>query len=106
MPMTRQQENDHDRSFAQAMALIKDDLRLSERPNLLAPDRTQRRNLTRASELLEHVLQINPDNWSAMWHLGKIYQRLEEHEVALGWFGRNRGWIGRAGTRRRCRRRQ
>lgn len=88
MPLSHQHENDHDRSFAQAMALIKDYLRLSERPNLVAPGRTRVRNLRRAAGLLEHVLQLNPDNWSAMWHLGKIHQRLEEHEVALWWFGR------------------
>ena len=47
-----------------------------------------RRRLHDAILLFEEVLRIKPDNSSAMWLLGKIYQRLEDHERGLEWFAR------------------
>jgi Flp pilus assembly protein TadD len=34
------------------------------------------------------VVEINPENWAAMWLLGKIYQRLEDFDRSLKWFSR------------------
>jgi tetratricopeptide (TPR) repeat protein len=56
---------------------------LRQRPGWLA-----RRRLRTAIGCFQEALQINPGNWSAMWALGKIYQRFGEHNTSLGWFAR------------------
>jgi Flp pilus assembly protein TadD len=47
-----------------------------------------RRRLRRAAKGFHAALELNPGNWSAMWALGKIHQRLGELSEALVWFGR------------------
>lgn len=44
------------------------------------------RKLRKAVRCFQQALEINPDDWSSMWALGKIYQRLGEHEMSLHWF--------------------
>src|SRR5688572_22128014 len=44
-----------------------------------------RRNLQRAVGCFQEALELNPDGWSSMWALGKIYQRLGEHRTSLEW---------------------
>jgi Flp pilus assembly protein TadD len=51
------------------------------RPGWLA-----RQKLRQAIRCFERALEINPEGWSSMWALGKIYQRLGEHETSLSWF--------------------
>jgi tetratricopeptide (TPR) repeat protein len=53
------------------------------RPGWLA-----RRKLKQAVRCFEQALQINPEGWSSMWTLGKIHQRLGDHEASLQWFAR------------------
>jgi Flp pilus assembly protein TadD len=36
--------------------------------------------------LFQEVLCINPRNWSALWLLGKIHQRLDDYEAAFRYF--------------------
>jgi Flp pilus assembly protein TadD len=45
-----------------------------------------RRKLRKAVRCFQQALEINTDGWSSMWALGKIYQRLGEHEMSLHWF--------------------
>ena len=47
-----------------------------------------RRKLRRAIKCFEEALLINPGGWSSMWALGKIYQRLGQHQLSLDWFSR------------------
>ncbi|MCB1606273.1 MAG: tetratricopeptide repeat protein [Xanthomonadales bacterium] len=47
-----------------------------------------RSRLNRAIRYYEEALRINPEGWSSMWALGKIYQRLGQHRIALVWFRR------------------
>ena len=53
----------------------------SSRPNWFA-----RRKLRKAIDYFRQALDLNPDGWQAMWGIGKIYQRLGEHELSLEWF--------------------
>jgi Flp pilus assembly protein TadD len=86
--MTEQQRLEHNRSFEEASALIKNEILLHERPNMPAPGCLLRRRLKRALSLFERVLQLNPENWSAMWLVGKVHQRLGDYVAALSWFER------------------
>ena len=45
-----------------------------------------KRRLRKAVQHFEVVLRINPASWQSMCALGKIYQRLGEHQEALKWF--------------------
>ena len=44
--------------------------------------------IERARELFLRSIELNPANWSAMWFIGKIYQRLDDNGSALSWFER------------------
>jgi Flp pilus assembly protein TadD len=41
-----------------------------------------RRHAARAAELLERAVLLRPENWNAMWALGRAREMLEEHEQA------------------------
>ena len=47
--------------------------------------------LLRAARCFERALAINPEGWSSMWALGKIYQRFGDQEAAFGWFANCKG---------------
>ena len=87
MPLTDSQIQEHDRIFEEA-ALIKDEIQLHDRPPLPAPGWFLRRKLKRAISLFGRVVELKPDNWSAMWLVGKVYQRLGDFPYALAWFER------------------
>lgn len=86
--MTEQHRVEHNQAFAEAAALIKNEIPLHERPNMPARGWFLRRKLRRAVSLFERVLQLNPDNWAAMWMVGKVHQRYGDHAMALAWFER------------------
>jgi len=77
----------HDDLYQRARNLIEGLILLhNERPPEL--DATARQRLEDAIPLFVEVVQINPNNWPAMWLLGKVYQRLSDNERALEWFAR------------------
>lgn len=86
--MTEEQISEHDRAFRDAVAIVQPEILLHERPNLPAPGWWLRRKLNRALSLFERVLELNPQNWSAMWGMGKVKQRCHEFPAALSWFER------------------
>src|SRR6266566_3962274 len=88
MQMTEQQTIEHNQSFEEASALIRNEIPLHERPNMPAPGWLLRRKLKRALSLFERVLQLKPENWSAMWLIGKVHQRFGDYNAALSWFER------------------
>lgn len=49
----------------------------------------QRRHVRQGIQLLERVLQMNPENWAALWVMGKAYQAVGESEQALDAFSRS-----------------
>ena len=87
--MNEQQRVEHNRAFEEAAALVKDEIPLHERPAMPEPGWWLRRKLNRAISLFERVLALNPDNWSAMWLVGKVHQRLGDFATALSWFERS-----------------
>jgi tetratricopeptide (TPR) repeat protein len=77
----------HNQAYQQACQLIDGLILLDDRPP--APlDTRARERLSRALALLAEVVQINPQNWAAMWQMGKIHQRLGDRERCLQWFAR------------------
>lgn len=45
-----------------------------------------RRKLKEAMRCFEQALEINSEGWSSMWALGKIQQKLGNHQASLSWF--------------------
>ncbi len=86
--MTEQAIAEHNRLYQQALAILDGQIRLHEQPHTPMPGWWSARKLRRAAALFEGVLQINPQNWSAMWFLGKIQQRFGYASEALAWFER------------------
>ena|SRR5436190_4867175 len=86
--MTEQQRAEHNKLFEQAAALVKEEIPLHDRRVLPKPGWWLRRKLRRALSLFERALELNPENWSAMWLAGKVHQRLGEETTALSWFER------------------
>jgi tetratricopeptide (TPR) repeat protein len=83
----RPEDSQHDRLYKQAIALIG--------PNLTAPGKSRgyvgfflKRKLRKAVVLLTEVIQINPDNWPAMWLAGRACRRLGDNAIALKFFAR------------------
>lgn len=87
--MTEQQRIEHNRTFEEACAIVQDEIPLHERPTMPEPGWWMRRKLKRAISLFERVLTLNPENWSAMWLVGKVHQRLGDFAAALSWFERS-----------------
>lgn len=73
----------HDQAFKRAGELSEELILLD---NL---DASAAVRLEKAAQLYEEAVSINPANWTAMWHLGKIYQSLEDDERALSWLARS-----------------
>ncbi|HSI15764.1 MAG TPA: tetratricopeptide repeat protein [Chthoniobacter sp.] len=86
--MTEEQIAEHNRAFQDAAAIIKGEIPLHESPDLPAPGWWLRRKLKRALSLFDRVLELNPENWSAMWLMGKVHQRCQDQAEALSWFER------------------
>lgn len=86
--MTEAERVEHSQAFAEASAIVKDEMPLDERPNMPRPGWLLRRKLKRALSLFDRVLALNPENWSAMWVVGKVHQRLGDPATALSWFER------------------
>jgi tetratricopeptide (TPR) repeat protein len=86
--MTEAQISEHNRAFEEAAAIVQNEIALHERPDMPAPGWWLRRRLRRALSLFARVLELNPENWSAMWLMGKVHQRFRELPTALSWFER------------------
>ena len=86
--MTEEQCSEHDRAFTEACSIVKDEIPMHDRRHLPVLGWLLRRQLTRALALFDRVLQLNPENWSAMWFAGKVHERFEDRATALSWFER------------------
>lgn len=75
----------HDGLLALGNALVEGEL-LAEGSFRGRPGWFCRRKLKKALGYFRQVLQIHPQNWSVMWTVGKVYQRLGLHDEALRWF--------------------
>jgi tetratricopeptide (TPR) repeat protein len=77
----------HNQLYKEACALTEGLIHLHDQPPTEL-DGAGRQRLERAIPLFQEVLQINPQNWSAMWLLGKVHQRLSDYAQALEYFTR------------------
>lgn len=88
--MTSEQADRHDRVYREGWALIEGQL-LLDGAGARAHAKlgwSARRRLRRAATCFHKALELAPTNWSTMWALGKIHQRLGDMQTALAWFAR------------------
>ncbi len=78
----------HNTLVERAWQLAKSQMIVEGKEPAQPPGWFARRKLKEAVRCFEQALQINPQGWSSMWGLGKIRQRLGEHQAALNWFAR------------------
>lgn len=76
------------RAFDRAVAIVKDEILLHERPHMAEPGWFLRRKLRRALALFDRVLQTKPDSWNTMWLMAKVHQRLGDKATAFSWMER------------------
>jgi Flp pilus assembly protein TadD len=82
-----QLQAEHDRLYLQACAAVRPLIEIHGKPlTKLTPARETQ--LRQGIARFEDLLRINPENWAAMWYVGKAYHRLGEFERALQSFSR------------------
>src|SRR5215472_1135372 len=84
--MTPSQLEEHNRLYKEALQIAGSEIIIQGHPRLPEVSSKVRSKLDRALQLFSRVIDLNPDNWPAMWHVGKIHQRHGDHAVALEWF--------------------
>lgn len=86
-PITPQEIEEHNHAFQEGSELVEGELLLQglQFPSM---DQSVQARLRRGLELFARVLEINPLNWSAMWLVGKVHQRLGDQAMAYTWFAR------------------
>ncbi len=80
---------DHDRIYQQGCDLISPYMQIVGKEARPAGTREARQSLMQGISLLEQVVHMNPDNWSAYWVIGKAYQALQDSKKACDAFGRS-----------------
>jgi tetratricopeptide (TPR) repeat protein len=85
---TEQQRLEHNKNFEEAAAIVKNEILLQQRPQMPKPGWLLSRKLNHALSLFDRVLELNPENWPAMWNVGKVHQRMGDNATALSWFER------------------
>ena len=82
---TPAQADRHNALVRKGWALVEGRLILQGKEPKGPPSWFSRLQLNRAIWCFDKALTINPEGWSSMWALGKIYQRLGDQESALRW---------------------
>jgi tetratricopeptide (TPR) repeat protein len=80
---------DHNRLFKEGSDLIAPYMRLHGQPRNPIITGRARKDVTHGIELLQAVVSINSQNWSAYWVIGKGYQSLGESEKACDAFAQS-----------------
>ena len=83
---TQEEADAHNTLTDEAWSIMKPLIILSDSPIRGKPSWFERRKLKKAITLFEMAREINPDGYSSMWALGKIFQRLGDNAIALKWF--------------------
>jgi tetratricopeptide (TPR) repeat protein len=83
--MTAEEIKRHDELFREAVGLAEQRIQVHSR-RIRSPDSSDRQTLENALHLFEQVIQLNERNWAAMWFIGKIHQRLGDHNAAYDSF--------------------
>lgn len=85
---TPEEMDRHDALFSKGWAITKGQLVLQGKEPAGRPGFYARWQLGRAIRCFEGALKIHPSGWGSMWAIGKIHQRLGDHEAALRWFSK------------------
>ncbi len=73
--------------YCEGVSLAEKELIVSGR-RLNEPAETVLARLQRAVHCFEQAVVLDPCSWASMWLLGKVHQRLRDHEESLHWFAR------------------
>src|SRR5690349_14834167 len=85
--LTPEQSARHNALYEEGVRLVTGELILDEfGPRVPKAGWFLKRKLLRAVRCFEQAIEIKPDNWNAMWILGKIHHRLNDREKSLHWF--------------------
>ena len=86
--MTAKEISEHNRAYELGARLVRLEILLPGNQHTSGLDQSARMNMERALRLFARVLELNPVNWSAMWLVGKVLQRLGDWSGAFIWFVR------------------
>lgn len=81
--------DDHNRIYEEGCDLISPYMQLHGVDAPPTNTEKAREELNRGISLLQKVVEINPENWSAYWVMGKGYQALSQPEHACNAFGKS-----------------
>jgi len=81
--MNVEEINKHNQVYEQAYSLLRGEILLDGKPPLSRPGFFVRRRLNKAIALFNDVLQMNPENWAAMFGIAKAAQRLGDNVRAF-----------------------
>ena len=73
----------HNQIYEHASSLLRGEILLDGKPPLSKPGFFARRRLNNAIALFNRVLQMNPENWAAMFGIAKAAQRLGDNARAF-----------------------
>jgi tetratricopeptide (TPR) repeat protein len=76
----------HVELLRQAIEIIRKDLVFDQQPRKAKVGWFARRRLRKGARLLEDAVLLTHDRYEPRWWLGKIHQRLGDHDKALKWF--------------------
>jgi tetratricopeptide (TPR) repeat protein len=83
MTLSESEIAEHNRTYERACNLVRDDLQVDGRNLSATPGFFARSRLRKALGLFDEVLRLNPENWAAIFFMGKIHHRLGDRALAL-----------------------
>jgi len=89
--MTPEQIEEHNRIIEEAIRLIRGEVLIHGYQYPVSLHQSVRLKLERALSLFARALELNPENWSTMWFVGKVHQRLGDYSTGFKWLSRAHG---------------
>lgn len=86
--MTAEERIEHNRAFEEAAGIVRNELPAEGSEDVSPAGWFARRKLARALALFQRVVELNSNNWSAHWMLGRVHLRLQDTASALQAFER------------------
>ena len=83
MAMTESEIARHNRIYDRACDLVERDILIDGQPLSATPGFFARLRLRKALRLFDEVLRLNPENWAAIFTMGKIHHRFGSLDLAL-----------------------
>jgi tetratricopeptide (TPR) repeat protein len=73
----------HNHTYERACHLVRRDVLIDGQPLSVTPGIFARLRLRKALRLFDEVLRLNPENWAAIFYMGKIHHRFGDRALAL-----------------------